>query len=154
MRKLSTAGYLGQPVTVWMKMLQDADPLLRRTAAHALGMIGPDARQAREVLTAALADEEGYVRVWAATALARVDRRKERVAVATLIAALKDPQHFVRSLAAWELGRLGAGPRALRAALPQLQALLADPDPSVRREASEALKRLQTRRRVEEQTEG
>jgi HEAT repeat protein len=66
--------------------------------------------------------------------------------VRALLAGLEDPQYFVRSLAAWHLGRLDPTVPGLRAALPKLQVVLSDPDPSVRREAGEALKRLQSRR--------
>src|SRR5262245_49018572 len=98
--------FLGHPVADWIERLSDSDPLLRRVAAHALGMIGPQAREARDALTAALQDEQGFVRVWAAAALAQVDRKKGSAAVRALLAGLEDAQYFVRSLAAWRPGPL------------------------------------------------
>lgn len=146
MKKLEAITYLERPVAAWIELLQDSDPLLRRMAAHALGMLGPDAREATAALTKALEDEQGFVRVWAAAALARVERRKTRLAVSTLLAALKNPQHFVRSLAAWHLGRLGPALPESKVVVADMEGLLHDPDQSVRREAAEALKRLQSRR--------
>ena len=144
----SPAGYLGRPAEVWAGMLDDADPLKRRLAAHALGEIGPAAEVVAAELRRALDDETPHVRVWAAAALARVEGR-EQDAVRALIAATAEDARFVRSLAAWHLGRLGVRHPAAEAAGPALEALLSDADPSVRTEAELALRRLRRGRPAE-----
>jgi HEAT repeat protein len=146
MSKTEDAHYIGKTTDYWIKRLRHKDPLVRRMAAYALSMLGSDAFEAKDALKEALDDSESFVAVWAANALACVDSRSCGKAIATLTAALKDPLHFVRSLAAWHLGRLGQGTPGIEAALPKLRPLVDDPDPSVRREAAEALKRLQSRR--------
>jgi HEAT repeat protein len=93
-------------------------------------------------LLAALEDAESFVRIWAAAGLMRVDPSNER-ALEVLIGGLRDQRSFVRSLAAWHLGRHALGVPGATAALPVLQELLADEDPSVRAEAELALKVLQ-----------
>ena len=65
-------GYLGTSVADWVGALSSSDPLLRRLGAYALGEIGPAALEAVPDLAAALQDPVGFVRVWAAAALARV----------------------------------------------------------------------------------
>jgi HEAT repeat protein len=81
------------------------------------------------------------VRVWAAAALAKVDPLNPQVA-GVLAHATTDDAAFVRSLSAWHLGRIGPGLPGVQGVVPCVQALLADPDPSVRAEAAVALKSL------------
>jgi HEAT repeat protein len=50
--------------------------------------------------------------------------------------------YFVRSLAAWHLGRLGPRHPGIEAAVPELRELLNDNDPSARAEALAALGNL------------
>ena len=89
-------------------------------------------------LSAALQDPVEFVRVWAAAALARVAPPGGE-SVTVLIAELGNELAFVRSLAAWHLGRLGpAFPGIEQAHLP-LRQLADDKDPSVRVEAALAL---------------
>ena len=64
--------YLGVATGDWVAALKSSDSLERRLAAHALGEIGPAAREAVPALIEALRDPESFVRVWAAAALARV----------------------------------------------------------------------------------
>src|SRR5271157_3829514 len=64
--------YLGVATGDWVAALKSSDSLERRLAAHALGEIGPAAREAGPALIEALRDPESFVRVWAAAALARV----------------------------------------------------------------------------------
>jgi HEAT repeat protein len=54
----------------------------------------------------------------------------------------RDPIPFVRSLAAWRLGRLGPGHPGIEAAMPELRELVNDHDPSARAEALVALGNL------------
>ncbi len=59
-----------------------------------------------------------------------------------LVAGTQDGISFVRSLAAWHLGRLGPGHPGIESAVPELRELLNDNDPSVRAEALVALEDL------------
>jgi len=81
------------------------------------------------------------VRAWAAAALARVQPENPD-AIPALVAGTRDELSFVRSLAAWHLGRLGPGHPGIEAVVPELRELLNDNDPSVRAEALVALENL------------
>jgi GH15 family glucan-1,4-alpha-glucosidase len=141
-RVRTPAVYLGLAGSFWIRALGDRDPLVRRLGAYALGEIGPRGpRAAAAALGRALDDPASFVRVWAASGLARVDPGERRV-IPTLVGAMRDPVPFVRSLGAWHLGRVGAGVAGVETALPVLEALESDPDPSVRTEAVLALKTL------------
>ena len=76
--------------------------MLRRLAVYALGEIGPQARAVVPALRVVLQDPVNWVRVWAASAFAKVT--EDRSAVALLVAEMRAPQAFVRSLVAWHLG--------------------------------------------------
>jgi HEAT repeat protein len=135
--------YLGKTIDYWIEQLQSQDPLVRRLSSHALSMIGPDGKsKSIPALLTALDDPESFVRVWVAAALARVDPHSQQ-ALKTLIAGLRDEHSFVRSLAAWHLSRNGPDMPEASTALPFLQDLLNDEDPSVRAEAELAWKVLQ-----------
>jgi HEAT repeat protein len=134
--------YLGRPAREWAAQLKSDDPLERRLAVYALGEIGPAARQAEEQFAAVLDDPVNFVRVWAAAALAKVSPTDER-SVAVLLEALGDRQGFVRSLAAWHLGRIGGSLPSEAGCVAHVRPLLEDRDPSVRTEAELALRRLQ-----------
>ena len=135
--------YLGEPAGAWIDRLRSDDPLLRRSACHALGMIGPNAvERAAEALAAVIdGDPEPFVRAWAAEALVRVAPGDCR-ALGGLCAALHAEQGFVRSLGAWFLGRVGPRLETLEEAVEGLERLGADPDPSVRAEAELAIRIL------------
>jgi HEAT repeat protein len=135
--------YLGEPASAWVARLSSNDPLTRRLAAHALGMIGPSARgESVPALAEAVEnDPASFVRVWAAAALARVEPQDGR-ALDGLRAAMRDEANFVRSLGAWFLGRVGPRLLELDDALEELERLLEDKDSSVRTEAGVALRVL------------
>ena len=137
------ATYLGKGGTEWAQTLEHSDPLLRRLAVYALGEIGPQAQAAVPALRVVLQDPVNWVRVWAASAFAKVT--EDRSAVALLVAEMHAPQAFVRSLAAWHLGRLGADFPGIEAGIEALQQLREDDDPSVRAEACIALQTLQSK---------
>jgi HEAT repeat protein len=137
------ATYLGKGGTEWAQTLEHSDPILRRLAVYALGEIGPPARVAVPALRVVLQDPFNWVRVWAASAFARVT--EDRSAVALLVAEMHAPEAFVRSLVAWHLGRLGADFPGIEAGIEALQQLLEDDDPSVQAEAGIALQALQTK---------
>ena len=63
-------------------------------------------------------------------------------AIPALVAGTHDAISFVRSLAAWHLGRLGPMHPGIKSAVPELRELLNDKDPSVRAEAVVALENL------------
>jgi HEAT repeat protein len=133
--------YLGIAAGDWVATLKSSDSLERRLAAHALGEIGPAAREAVPALIEALRDAEGFVRVWAAAALARVQPENPD-AIPALVAGTREGISFVRSLAAWHLGRIGPGHPGIDAAVREVGELLNDNDPSVRAEALVALENL------------
>ncbi len=133
--------YLGKGITEWAHTLEHSDPVLRRLAAYALGEIGPPAQAAVPGLSVVLQDPDNWVRVWAAAAFAKVTA--DRSAVALLVAEMRAPQAFVRSLVAWHLGRLGADFPGIEVGIDALQQLLEDDNPSVRVEAGIALQTLQ-----------
>jgi HEAT repeat protein len=135
--------YLGTSATDWIAELSSSEPLRRRLAAHALGEIGPAAGDdAVAALTAALGDAESFVRVWAAAALAKVAPGNSHTLPA-LIAGLADPIYYVRSLAAWQLGRLGPEYPGIAASSQPLRKLQDDEDLSVRVETKLALQRIE-----------
>ena len=73
----------------------------------------------------------------------RVDQRRVQESVTVLSAELSNEFAFVRSLAAWHLGRLGPAFPGIEQALLPLRQLEADEDPSVRVEAALALGMLE-----------
>jgi HEAT repeat protein len=135
------ATYLGKDATAWVQTLEHSDPVRRRLAVYALGEIGPQAQAVVPALRGGLQDPVNWVRVWAAAALAKVTA--DRSAVAVLVAEMRAPQAFVRSLVAWHLGRLGADFPGIEAGVNALQQLRDDDDPSVQAEAWVALQALQ-----------
>lgn len=138
---MSEGRYLGEGTGHWVGLLASDDPLERRLGAYALGEIGPAATDAVPALQATLDDPIDFVRVWAADALVKAGGGEEPVQA--LIDATGGERDFVRSLAAWFLGRIGPGHPGIDAAVPALQGLLHDDDPSVRTEADVALGRLE-----------
>ncbi len=140
---VNPASYMQRPVSYWIGQLTQEDPLVRRLACHALAEMGLSAQEAVSALRERLEDPISFVRVWAAAALGAVDPTNPD-SVPALIQCMHDERNFVRSLAAWHLGRLGDELASIKDALPELKQLLADEDQSVRREAGLALKRLQS----------
>ncbi|GIW81009.1 MAG: hypothetical protein KatS3mg105_2816 [Gemmatales bacterium] len=136
--------YLDKTVKEWIKTLEQGDALLRRLAVYALGEMGPDAKDAipalKKVLTSK--DEESFVKVWAAAALAKIDPKNELI-VPTLRDCMHDEEFgFVRSLAAWHAGRNRHLPGVL-ALQKDLENLIdSDPDQNVQAEAKIALLRM------------
>jgi HEAT repeat protein len=137
------ATYLGKGITEWVQTLEHSDPVLRRLAVYALGEIDPPTQAVVPALRVALQDPVNWVRVWAAAAFAKVT--EDRSAVALLVAEMRAPEAFVRSLVAWHLGRLGADFPGIEVGIEALQQLLADDNPSVQEEAGIALQTLQSK---------
>jgi HEAT repeat protein len=87
-------------IQVVIDALEDPDPMVRRTAATALGELRTV--QAVEALGRALSDPQAFVRVEAARALGLID---DDAVLPPLISALKDPATRVREVAGEALGR-------------------------------------------------
>ncbi len=102
------------------RALADKNPLLRRRAATALGLYGPEAKAAIPELIAALADREGDVRDRVIQTLIRVGPD----ALPALLKALHHDAPLVRS-GTWQVV-VGMGPAA-RPLLPDVVAVLRDP---------------------------
>jgi HEAT repeat protein len=91
-----------------MELLKSAEPKERRAAADTLGEMGTAAKAAIPVLIAVLEeDPEAGVRETAAAALVDVGPTSDE-AVAALVRALTDTDHFVRCKAAAGLSVIGA----------------------------------------------
>ena len=134
--------YLGTSIAGWLEALSSSDPIQRRLGAYALGEIGAAASDAAPNLATAVEDPVGFVRVWAAAALAQMAPSGGET-VGVLSAELGNELAFVRSLAAWHLGRLGPAFPGIDQALLPLRRLAGDGDPSVRAEAALALGMLE-----------
>lgn len=125
--------------------LDDKDRAVRREAAEALAVLGPAGRQVPEAgtraqarLVAMLGDDAQELRWSAADALfARGVGAPEDVP--WLVAALRNPDAYVRGFAVWSLDLTG---RAARAAVPELEMRLHDAEPGIRTLAVRALGNL------------
>jgi HEAT repeat protein len=78
----------------------------------------------------------------AAASFSLRERPENAHSIPVLLAGTRDGAHFVRSLAAWHLGRLGPQHPGIEAVMPELRELLNDDDPSVHAEALVALGNL------------
>jgi len=113
--------------------LRDEDPVVRVSAADALGDLGPEAVAAVPVLLQAIEDEEPFVRASGPEALEKIGS----VAVPALVGAIQQGHLSLR--AAVTLGEIG--PSAADA-IPALEAALEDEDETVGKEAARALKSI------------
>jgi HEAT repeat protein len=162
-------GFGDPAVNTLVGVLESENHQARRNAAWALGLVGPDAKRAQKPLIRALGDEDATVRSAAARSLGMIvtddsnavqplvsalDDEDEEVraaaawsvgehgdlarwAVLPLVDTLKDKSALVRMHSAIALGKLGE--HARQAALDLSSVIENDPDPEVRREATEAL---------------
>jgi hypothetical protein len=110
------------------------DVWVKREVAVAIGAVGPGAREALPQLTTALKDDNGFVRVAAATSLYQVARDPSGLPL--LIEALKDPDIVGPRVAADALAEFGEGGKP---ALAALEAALKDPAPCAQVAAARAL---------------
>ncbi len=122
--------------------LQDADTLVRRDAAKALGQLSPAAAApAVPDLVKCCQDKDVELRKAAVTSMVRLANPQVRaVALGPVLALLKDPDPEIRQNAALAAGHLG-GPEALAALDPLLEALRKG-DINIKRQAALALKNL------------
>ena len=107
---------------------------VRREAALTLAAIGPDAVVALPALKKALADKNGFVRVAAAMALARVGQ--DTSGIPLIVEALTDQAIVGTRVAADALAEIGP---AAKAAVPDLTDALGDPASCARVAAARAL---------------
>lgn len=112
----------------------------RVVGAEMLGECGRAALSAVPALIQRLKDPDGDVRVAVAVALIKISQEKQtEAALATLGAELKNPDLFIRILAADAAGGLGPRGKPLSGAL---SALLQDAEPEVRQSARDALRKV------------
>lgn len=106
--------------------------------ASALRSIGPGAADAAPVLMAALKDDDGVVRLFAAETLRKIDAsdKMARVLVPVYIDLSKGPKRGFRTESIRALGAIG--PEA-KDAMKTLRDALQDADPVIRSEAAETL---------------
>ena len=108
--------------SVWPALragLKDTSPLVKRSAAYAVGTFGPDAAEAVADLKGALTDAVPTVRQNAAWALGRLGKAASADIVDLLCSRLRDDDPLVRRDAASALGDIGL-PTASRAWKPLL----------------------------------
>jgi HEAT repeat protein len=129
-------------VDLLVEQLRSRDPSTRVRATKALADYGPAAgRGVIPGLLAAMGDTDGDVRRGAVAAfrIIQPDAPPPEVMVRAIAVDLRSSDPNLRLLAARALGRIG--PLAAGAA-PDLDLLRGDPDPDVRRAASEAFPRV------------
>jgi hypothetical protein len=145
----AAAGALGKigpgaekAVPALIQALKDEDRWVREAAAGALGKIGPGAEKAVPALIQALKDYYEELREAAAGALGKIGPKAEK-AVPALIQVFKENyenDEDLREAAVKALGKIG--PKAEKA-IPALTEALDDDDYCVRREAAEAIFKIQ-----------
>ncbi len=113
--------------------LRDPHYIVRENAIDELDELGYTPALAR--IEALCADPDPHVRQAALSAIPNLGGPDQ--AVPLLLEALRDPHHLVRENAVRELDELDH-----TAALPQIEAMCADPDPDVRHEALAAVDKL------------
>jgi HEAT repeat protein len=124
-----------------LQQLKDSKPEIRSKTAQELGDIGLFAKTlVKPNLIALLQDPIPYVQISAAEALKQIG--EPEVTIPYLLPLLKHSLPFVRRNAVFALN--GANWPA-KQAIPNLQMLLQDPEPSVRQIATDSLKRFETR---------
>lgn len=131
--------YEGKPLSEWMKMLKGEDPIGKYAAIHAVGKIGPEAKEAIPILIETIREVRNRDRrILVACNKALLGMGKE--IVPHMISLLKDDTWEMRRGAAWILGKLGPDAKE---AVPALTEALNDANPSVRLQAQESLKKIQ-----------
>lgn len=143
--RLANAGILA--ISPLADALMHNSPARREGAAIALGRMAlqaPDVipslqERAAPALNSALSDEDSRVRVWAAVALWRVNRKTKEV-MPILVQSWRDEDLNVRYAASQCLADIGPDAKE---ALPDLRKDLSNQDPSVRKWAADTLRRIE-----------
>ena len=123
---------------VFIGAMKDADPLLCRTAAFALGCLENRTDEMREALEKALLRDDAELRQNAVRALGRYGE----VALPTLRKALRDSHSLVKREAVSELMQFTTDPTKIRGMLNDLLPLCRDTNSEVRRAALNVLVRI------------
>jgi HEAT repeat protein len=127
---------IGKPaVPTLIRVSRDSDPKVAGRAITILGDIGPDAKEAQEVLKEALKNRVASIRDRAAAALSKIDP-KEQELVAGLIDVVRGQDEGARDFAFQRLQKLAD--RA-KEAVPVLLTAMVDRDARVRQQAITAL---------------
>jgi HEAT repeat protein len=128
---LGTLGSCTSVAPALLSLLEDSSDVVRLMAIQSLDALGCT-ESVPHLIRRLAVDPDGLVRLQAAETLGEL---KDRAALPSLTAALRDPDAGVRSYAAESLGQLGE-----RGVMPELRALLAvDQDPMVRASVFQAL---------------
>jgi len=122
-------------VRVCVDLLAATNLSLHHPAVYALGEMGSAAAEAAPLLIQALGHPEGAVRASAADALGRVSHEPSRIFLA---AAQAGPSNARREA----MQALQRNPPPPRAGVPVLLELLEDPDPAIRDQAAQTLRRI------------
>jgi HEAT repeat protein len=130
----------GEVMDAYVERLADSDWYVRTTACEGLGKMGGKAAKAIPQLKNTLQDKEMFVRVRGAQALYALDPNMVRTAVEVLTEGLTHSSNNVRSAAAKGLGQLGP---AAHSALPALRRALHDDWRDVRKDAAEAIAKIE-----------
>jgi HEAT repeat protein len=118
----------------WVNDLRSPNESTRLMAATALGEMGPEAKSALPALASTIDDPSPKVRMSVVWSLVHVDPTGKEVLV-YLYSAMKDDDVGVRVYAVKAVGKLRAGGAQ---AAPELERLLKDPAPRVRKATAEA----------------
>jgi HEAT repeat protein len=142
MQSANTLGKFGaKPVAALAKIVAEGNRSASWLAAHALSLIGPDAKDARPELLAALKVDNPALRRAATRALCRIDPLHAEV-FPVLVKLIDDADISNRFEVIRSLGELG--PRA-RDALPALTAVLKDGPATLQFPSAEAIARIDPR---------
>jgi HEAT repeat protein len=114
-------------------LLEDPSPVLKQTAAEALGKIGD--QRAEPALVAVLDDADRGVRVAGVRALGRLGSGLDEATIERVLSLVNDPVDEVRDAASWAIGEMEPPARLAE----RLAELTAHPRPETRRAAALAL---------------
>jgi HEAT repeat protein len=123
-------------IEIILQKLNDPDPFVRVEAVQALGEIQKEKSLA--TLCDCLADDNLYVRAYAAEALGKIGQVDIERTLSQLLPALDDPSPYVRAMMVIALGELQD-----ERAVDSVRKLLHDEDDSVREMAAWALAKIE-----------
>ncbi len=117
--------------------LDDAVTNVKEKASEALSKLGPDVVQVLPELMDSLRDDDAFIRTNAVIAFGNIGP-----GAAKAVQALKDRDFWVRADAAYALAKIGP---AAKEALPALEAMSNDKDPTAKKNATVAIKQINTK---------
>lgn len=140
-----TMGRIGKPaVPLLRERLKEDSQASRWKALHALGLLGANCKSALADIAAVLHDKDAVLRVEAADCLGRLGPAAKDQVPALIQALKEDREGDVREQAAEALGRIGPDASSAREAL---TAATRDKDPEVCALATDALKRIEPKKK-------